>query len=71
MVTPVTDTSSTKAPWQSKTVVANAIVALAALYPPASDWISSHPQVFGVALTLLNIGLRFLTTGAISWSSML
>lgn len=56
----------TKAPWQSKTIWSNAIIALAAFYPPAQVWVAMHPELFSLGLAGLNLLLRFITSKGIS-----
>lgn len=56
-----------KKPWESKTVWANAIIGVAPLIPGASGWIAENPQGFGVAVGLLNVVLRFITTKKLSF----
>jgi hypothetical protein len=55
-----------KKPWQSKTLIVNLVLALAAIfYPPAKALIESHPEAVAAVFAVINIILRFLTNGAI------
>lgn len=56
-----------KKPWKSKTLLANAIVALASFFPPVSNWIGANPETFGLIISALNIGLRSVTGDPVSW----
>ncbi len=63
----------TKKPWQSKTVVINAILgvvaALSLFWPAAAGvptWIQSHAEIIGAGWAILNVGLRLITKDAIS-----
>lgn len=58
----------TKKPWQSKTLYASLLVALAAFYPPVGDWIKQNPELFSMALGALFAGLRVVTKGRVSIS---
>lgn len=52
----------TKKPWQSKTILVNALVAVSALvYPPVAQWIAEHPVEVSSLFALLNIVLRLVT----------
>ncbi len=53
--------------WQSKTLWANLILASAAFYPPANDWINNHGIVFSLGLSILNIGLRSISSKKLDW----
>lgn len=62
-----------KKPWQSKTVILNAIMALAsvvAIFLPAASgvpaWIQGHAEIVGGVWGVLNIALRFITKDKIS-----
>ncbi len=57
-----------KYPWQSKTILANAVVGLASLFPPASSWISANPEAFTFGMGVLNMVLRCLSEKKISLS---
>ena len=50
-----------KSPIQSKTLWVNLIIALAAFFPSASQWIAGHPDVFVWGFSVLNILLRAIT----------
>lgn len=55
-----------KAPWQSKTLIVNLIMALAALFfPGVGEYVKAHPELVMSVFAGLNIALRFLTKGAI------
>jgi hypothetical protein len=49
-----------------KTLIVNAIIALAALYPPASEWVSHHAVLTLQIISYANIILRFLTKGRVT-----
>jgi len=55
-----------KPAWQSKTVITNVVVALASLYPPATAWIQSHPEIFTFGWMAINLVLRSITKGKVS-----
>lgn len=56
-----------KKPYQSKTLIVNALVAVLALFAPgASEFISSHPAEVTLAFTFINMGLRVITKDRIS-----
>ena len=62
--------SGTKKPWWSITLWTNAIAAVAALaYPPASEFISAHPQEVALIWSLLNMAIRLITKEKISLSN--
>lgn len=49
-------------PWQSKTLILNAVVAVLALaYPPAAEWIQGHGDVVLAAFAAINFVLRLVT----------
>lgn len=48
-----------------KTLIVNAIVALAAFYPPVGEWVQAHPELVLQAIAIINIGLRFATKGKV------
>lgn len=56
----------TKKPWQSKTVWMNLIVAVAAFFPTAQEWIASNPEAFAGIITVLNMGLRLASKDKVS-----
>lgn len=65
----------TKKPWQSKTVVLNAVVgllaAVAAFVPAAAGaqaWIGAHAVEIGMGWSILNVVLRAVTKDKISLS---
>jgi len=55
-----------KSAFASKTVLVNAVIALAALYPPVGVWLKTHPDLALQALAIINLGLRFVTKGKIT-----
>lgn len=64
-----------KRPWQSKTVVLNAVMGLAsaaALFLPGAEsvggWLNSHAAEVGMAWGILNIVLRAVTKDKVSLS---
>jgi len=60
---------SSKKPWQSKTIVVNALMALGALfYAPMSDWISANPGAVASAWSVLGILLRLISKDKVSLS---
>jgi nucleoside permease NupC len=56
-----------KKPWQSKTVITNLVMAMAAFYPPVGNWIAQNPEAFASILGLANTGIRFITVGKIKF----
>lgn len=51
-----------KKPWQSKTLILNAVVAVLALaYPPAAEWIQAHPDIILASFAAINFILRLVT----------
>lgn len=56
----------TKKPWQSKTVWMNFLIALAAFFPTAQEWIAGNPEAFAGIVTVLNMGLRFASKDKVS-----
>jgi hypothetical protein len=61
--------NETKSPLFSKTLWVNAISALLAIfYPPATQYISTHPEMVAGFFTVLNIVLRLVTKTGISIS---
>jgi hypothetical protein len=50
-----------KALVKSKTLIVNAIIAGAALYPPAAEWVSHNAALALSLLGLLNFALRLVT----------
>jgi hypothetical protein len=51
---------------QSKTIIVNAIIALAACYPPAAAWVSAHPVLTLQFITYANVALRLVTHSRIA-----
>lgn len=56
----------TKPVWQSKTFWLNVVVLVAALCPPAAQWIACNPETAAAAVTAANVLVRFATSGKIS-----
>jgi hypothetical protein len=58
-----------KKPYQSKTLIVNAVVAVLALFAPgAAEFISSHPGEVAVAFSMINMALRLISKDKISLS---
>ena len=58
-----------KSPLMSKTLWANFIMAVGALFfPPASNWLASNPEAVALIFTGVNIVLRLLTKDKLSLS---
>lgn len=55
-----------KKPWLSKTVWLGILGALAPLAPGVDAWIKGNELVYAQVLSLLFLGLRFVTKGKIS-----
>lgn len=53
-------------PWESKTLWAALIVAIAGFIPPVGQWINEHPDYFSMVLGGLFGGLRLITKDKIS-----
>jgi hypothetical protein len=53
---------NTKSLFASKTVILNAIAAIAVIYPPAAAIVSENPELAVGALTVLNFILRLVTS---------
>lgn len=53
---------NTKSLFASKTVILNAIAAIAVIYPPAAAIVSENPELAVGALTALNFILRLVTS---------
>lgn len=49
----------------SKTIVVNAVVALAAMYPPAQEFVANHAPLVLSAIGILNVVLRLVTKSKI------
>lgn len=60
------ENTPTKPVFASKTVIVNAIIAIAALYPPVGGWVSAHPEATLNGIVALNIALRFITKGKVT-----
>ena len=54
-----------KAPWLSKTLWTNLVVALVAFFPGAQAWMQAHPAVMVDAFAVVNIALRLVTKQAV------
>ena len=54
-----------KKPWESKTVVASAVLGVAGLVPGVSEVVANHPQESMGIISLIFMVLRFLTGGGI------
>lgn len=68
----MSDASEGKLPWESKTIVLNALLgligALALFFPPAhvvADWINANGVIIATGWGVLNVILRFITKDAI------
>jgi len=53
---------NTKSLFASKTVILNALAAIAVIYPPAAAIVSENPELAVGALTVLNFILRIVTS---------
>lgn len=58
--------SNSKKPWLSKTLIFNAVMALAALEPHVADWAKNHVETVMMFLGAVNMLLRFLSKDKIS-----
>ena len=59
----------TKPFWQSKTLITNAVIALAAMFAPGvSEWIGANPQTMAMLWVGINTVLRFLTKDKVTIS---
>lgn len=56
-----TPTSEPKPLLKSKTIIVNAVVAVAALYPPAQQFVADHAALVLSSLGLVNMVLRMVT----------
>jgi hypothetical protein len=54
-----------KKPWQSKTLIMNAIIALAAFYPPAAEFVKTNTEAALMTLGLIGMILRMVTKGKV------
>jgi hypothetical protein len=50
-----------KSPLLSKTLWANLLCSIAPFIPGTGGWIENNPELFGLGLGVLNIGLRLIT----------
>lgn len=57
---------TSKAPYLSKTLWSNAILAACAFFPGAETFITTHPQLIVAVLAGVNMGLRFFTKDQLS-----
>jgi hypothetical protein len=46
---------------ESKTLIVNAIIALAAIYPPVGKWVSEHAVLTMQLIVYANMALRLIT----------
>jgi hypothetical protein len=56
----------TKSLFKSKTLIVNAIIALAALYPPVAEWVSGHAALALSFIGGANMLLRLITKNRLS-----
>ena len=49
----------------SKTLIVNAIIAIAAFIPTTRDWIASNPETTLIAISAIGAALRIITKGRI------
>ena len=49
----------------SKTLIVNAIIAIAAFIPATRDWISANPETTLIAISAIGAALRIITKGRI------
>lgn len=59
---------SSKPFYTSKTFWVNLIVALAAIFPPAQEYITAHPEVAVTVISVVNLVLRVVTKDAVTIS---
>ena len=57
-----------KYPWESKTIIANVIMAAAPFYPPLNAYLAGHPMMLTEVLCAVNLVLRLVTHEKISLS---
>lgn len=50
-----------KSVFKSKTLIVNALIALASLYPPVGGWVQGNPDTALQILAIVNFALRFVT----------
>jgi len=55
-----------KSIFKSKTLIVNALIALASLYPPVGGWVQANPETALQLLALVNFALRFITKNKVS-----
>jgi uncharacterized membrane protein len=55
-----------KAPWLSKTLWTNVILAAVAFFPVAQAWVTAHPLVTTEVFAVINFGLRLISKDQIS-----
>jgi hypothetical protein len=56
----------TKSLFKSKTLIVNAVIGLAALYPPAADWVSHNATLALSIIGIANVALRLVTKGRVT-----
>ena len=49
----------------SKTLIVNAVIAVAAFVPSIRDWVASNPETTLLAITAIGAALRIITSGKI------
>lgn len=54
-----------KAPWLSKTLWTNVMMAVAAMVPAVQSYVSAHPMVFTMGFAAVNFLLRLVTKNAV------
>ena len=59
-------TEAPKTLFKSKTLIVNAVIALASFYPPVGEWVTSNPETSLQILAGLNLILRLITKGRIT-----
>ena len=59
------ESTAPKPVFKSKTLIVNAIVAVASLYPPVGEWVSANPDTALQGLALINLILRLVTKGKV------
>lgn len=64
--TTTTPAPTTKAPWLSKTLILNLVMAVAAFIPGVGTYIAAHPDIAMSVLAGVNFILRLVTKDKIS-----
>ena len=59
------ESTAPKTIFKSKTLIVNAIIAVASLYPPVGEWVQSNPDTALQALAVINFVLRLVTKNKI------